>query len=343
MDILPIVWFVIIAFVWFGFLFLEGFDLGVGMLMKVFARDEKERRLMLNSIGPVWDGNEVWLITAAGATFAAFPVWYASLFSALYIPATVLLLALIFRAVSIEWRGKGASDRWRQNWTTATAVGSLVAAFCVGIMLGLTTMGLPLDERGNNVGGAFAWASPQALVAGLAVVGFSLLQGFMFLTLKTDGPVRERSRAAAARLAPVLLLPMLVWVALVLWDGSGGAQWAAGVLAVVAGAAVPLLMRGGRELPAFLAGAAFLALSAFALFATLFPAVLPSTLDPAFDLTVAEASSSPYTLLVMLLVAIVFIPLVIAYQAWSYRVFSPRLRVEHIPEAHKIPVAIRGR
>src|SRR4051794_20447213 len=150
MDFLPTLWFILIAVLWTGYLFLEGFDLGVGMHMKLLARDEKERRLLLNTIGPVWDGNEVWLITAGGATFAAFPLWYASLFSALYIPLTLVLVGLIFRAVAIEYRGKGNTQRWRDNWTWALALGSFVAAFGVGAMLGLTTTGLPLNEYGDR-------------------------------------------------------------------------------------------------------------------------------------------------------------------------------------------------
>lgn len=343
MDLLPTVWFIIIAFLWFGFLLLEGFDFGVGMLMKVFARDEKERRLMLNSIGPVWDGNEVWLITAIGAMFGAFPLWYASLLSSLYIPATVLLLALIFRAVSIEWRGKGASDRWRAGWTSATAIGSLVAAFCVGVMLSLTTTGIPIDARGNNVGGPFVWVSVEALVGGLAVVAFSLLQGLVFLTLKTDGPVRQRSRVAAARLAPLLLLPMVGWILLVLLGEADALEWTVAALAVASGVLAWFLIRAGRERAAFLGTGGFLLLSLVAIFGTAFPTLIPSTLSSDFDLTAADAASAPYTLVILLVVGVVFVPLVIAYQAWSYRVFSPRLRVEHIPEAHTIAPAIRGR
>ena len=153
---LPTFWFIVIAFLWVGYLFLEGFDLGVGMLMKLFARNERERRVLLNTIGPVWDGNEVWLITAGAMTFAAFPFWYAALFSALYLPLTLVLLGLIFRAVSIEYRGKRDSDRWRNRWDWAMALGSFISAFGVGAALALTSTGLPLNENGDRVGGAFA-------------------------------------------------------------------------------------------------------------------------------------------------------------------------------------------
>src|SRR6195952_1574342 len=173
MDWLPTLWFVLIAVLWIGYLFLEGFDLGVGMHLLFSTRDERQKRVMLNAIGPVWDGNEVWLITAAGATFAAFPLWYASLFSALYLPLVLVLLGLIFRAVAFEYRGKIDDVRWRARWDWAIALGSFVSAFGVGAALALTTTGLPLNANGDRVGGAFAWATPYAFIGGLAVVGFS--------------------------------------------------------------------------------------------------------------------------------------------------------------------------
>ncbi len=206
---------------WTGYLFLEGFDLGVGMLMKGFARNNTERRVLLNTIGPVWDGNEVWLLTAGGATFAAFPLWYASLFSALYLPLLLVLVALIFRAVAFEYRGKVDNPRWRARWDWAISLGSLVAAFGVGAALALTTTGLPLNANGDREGGPFAWFSAYAVLGGLAVVGFSLLHGLAFLALKTDGDVRHRARRWFVRLLPVLLLPMAGWaVSLQLLSGE---------------------------------------------------------------------------------------------------------------------------
>jgi cytochrome d ubiquinol oxidase subunit II len=183
MELLPTIWFIAIAVLWTGYLFLEGFDLGVGMLMKAFARNNTERRVLLNTIGPVWDGNEVWLLTAGGATFAAFPLWYASLFSALYLPLLVVLVALIFRAVAFEYRGKVDTDRWRARWDWAIALGSFFAAFGVGAALALTTTGLPLNANGDREGGPFAWFSGYAVLGGLAVVGFSLVHALAFLAL----------------------------------------------------------------------------------------------------------------------------------------------------------------
>ncbi|WP_029088662.1 cytochrome d ubiquinol oxidase subunit II [Brevibacterium album] len=343
-EALPVIWFVLIAVLWLGYLFLEGFDLGVGMLMRGFAKDERERRLLLNTIGPVWDGNEVWLLTAGGATFAAFPLWYASLFSALYLPLTLALLGLIFRAVAIEYRGKGGhSRRWVEGWTWALSAGSAVAAFCVGAMLALTTTGLPLNENGDNVGGPFAWLTLPAMVGGLGVVGFSLLHGLLYLSLKTDGPVRVRARRAASTWGPLLLLPLVAWVLLVQSASGTVWSWACVAVACLAAAVSWLRLRRGAEKTAFLAQSVFLAAGVTAIFAAVFPVVLPSTLGAGSDLTIHNASSSAYTLGVMFWVALVGVPVVLAYQIWSYTVWARRLRVEHIPPAHEVPVAIRGR
>ncbi|MFB9777984.1 cytochrome d ubiquinol oxidase subunit II [Brevibacterium otitidis] len=342
MELLPTIWFILIAVLWLGYLFLEGFDLGVGMLLKGFSRDEKERRVLLNTIGPVWDGNEVWLLTAGGATFAAFPMWYASLFSALYLPLTLALLALILRAVAIEYRGKGHTEAWRNGWTWCLAGGSAVAAFCVGAMLALTTTGLPLNENGDNIGGPFAWVNIYAIIGGLGVVGFCLLHGLLFISLKTDGEVRVRARDTAAKLAPVLLLPLVAWVIIVQVMNGGILGWILIVVAAALAAVMWMQIRGGAEKPAFIAQALFLAVGVTTVFQAIYPNVLPSTIDESFSLTVSNASSSGYTLTVMLVVAIVFVPIVLVYQIWSYSVFAKRLKVEHIPPAHQVPIAIRS-
>jgi cytochrome bd ubiquinol oxidase subunit II len=343
MELLPTVWFIAIAVLWTGYLFLEGFDLGVGMLMKLFARDNTERRVLLNTIGPVWDGNEVWLLTAAGATFAAFPLWYASLFSALYLPLLLVLVALIFRAVAFEYRGKVDTEQWRNTWDWAIAVGSFVAAFGVGATLALSTTGLPLDANGDRDGGPFSWFSGYALLGGFAVAGFALLHALAFLALKTDGEVRHRARRWFVRLLPVLLLPMAGWAISV--QLLSGEPWtlAALVLAVLAAVAAWFLARKGSEGRAFLATGVFLLGGAASIFGAVFPVVLPSTIDPAFNLTVANASSSDYTLGLMSIVACVGLPLVIAYQAWTYWVFRRRVSATHIPEAHSFLPAIAAK
>ncbi|GAA2753941.1 cytochrome d ubiquinol oxidase subunit II [Amnibacterium kyonggiense] len=337
---LPTVWFVAIAVLWLGYLLLEGFDLGVGMHMLVTARSEGERRVMLNTIGPVWDGNEVWLLVAGAGTFAAFPLWYASLFSVLYVPLTLVLLGLIARAAAIEFRGKVHDARWARAWDLAIGIGSAVTAFGIGAGLALTTTGLPIDGNGDRVGGPFAWLNGWAVLGGLAVVGFCLVHGAAFLALKTDGSVRRRAGRLVVRGAPVALLPIVGWVLGVGLLTGGVVSWALVVVAVVAIVFAWLRARSGREGWAFVGIAAFLAAGAGSLFAAVYPVVLPSTIDPAWNLTVANASSSPYTLGVMTVVAACGLPLVLAYQAWSYWVFRRRIDVRHIPGLQEQPVLL---
>ncbi|MDH6182032.1 cytochrome d ubiquinol oxidase subunit II [Microbacteriaceae bacterium SG_E_30_P1] len=343
MEFLPTVWFIAIAVLWIGYLLLEGFDLGVGMHVLTSTRSDKQRRLMLNTIGPVWDGNEVWLITAGAATFAAFPLWYASLFSALYIPLVIVLASLIFRAVAIEYRGKRNDDAWRRRWDLALGLGSFGAAFGVGAALALTTTGLPLNENGDRVGGAFAWLTPYAVLGGLAVVGFCLVHGAAFLALKTDGEVRERARRFVVRWSPVALLPIVAWVLVVQFQSGGAASWVLVVLAVVAIVGGWLAARAGREGWSFIGIAAFVVAGAASIFTAVFPVVLPSTIDPAFNLTISNASSGEYTLGVMSVVALIGLPIVLAYQAWTYWVFRKRISEGSIPDAHTIVAAVGRR
>jgi cytochrome d ubiquinol oxidase subunit II len=336
MESLPTVWFVIIGFFFTGYLFLEGFDLGVGMLMKLWARNDTERRVLLNTVGPVWDGNEVWLVTAGAMVFAAFPHWYASLFAGLYLPLVLVLLALIFRAVGFEYRGKVHSDRWRAGWDWAIALGSLVSAFGVGAMLALTTTGLPLDANGDRVGGPFAWLNGYAVLGGVAVAGFCLVHALAFLMLKTDGEVRLRARQALRRWLPAGVLPLALWALLVVLAHGKTAAWVL-LAAAVAGAVGAWRWAGrAKEAAAFAGLGTFLVAGAAAIFASVYPAVLPSTIDPAFSLTVANASSSQYTLGVMSAVALFGIPAVLAYQAYTYWVFRKRVGTAHIPAAHAV-------
>jgi cytochrome d ubiquinol oxidase subunit II len=341
MEILPTVWFVAIAALWIGYLLLEGFDLGVGMHLLTSTRDDRERRLMLNTIGPVWDGNEVWLITAGAATFAAFPFWYASLFSALYLPLVLVLVSLIFRAVAIEYRSKGGSDRWRRWWDRALGLGSYGAAFGIGAALALTTTGLPLNENGDRVGGAFAWLTPYAIIGGLAVVGFCLVHGASFLALKTLGPVRDRARRFLVVWSPLALLPLVAWVIGVQLQTGNAQSWALVIIAVIAVVFGWLSARAGREGRAFVGIAAFVTLGAAGIFTAAFPVVLPSTIDPAFNLTITNAASGEYTLGVMTVVAAIGLPLVLLYQGWTYWVFRARLGDRNIPTAHPVEPAVK--
>ena len=232
-ETLPTIWFALIGVLWLGYLLLEGFDLGVGMLMRLWARDERSRRQLLNTIGPVWDGNEVWLLTAGGATFAAFPHWYASLFSALYLPLMLTLVGLILRAVAIEYRSKAITDAGRAVWDACLAGGSLLAAFTVGAMLALTTTGLPLDANGDRVGGPFVWITPYALLGGVAVVLYAIAQAWAFLGLKTDGAAREAARRVLGRWLPVLVAPLALWVVLVVARRGAVLPWVLTVLCLL--------------------------------------------------------------------------------------------------------------
>ena len=336
---LQTIWFVAVAVLWTGFLLLEGFDLGVAALLPVLGRDARDRHLMLRTIGPLWDGNEVWLITAAGAVFAAFPGWYATWLPALYLPFVLVLLGLIVRAVAFEWRHQHPDPRWDATWTWVITGGSLVAALGVGAALAATTLGLSVDAHGTRVGGAFAGLGWPALLGAAAVVGFAVVHGALFLALKTDGPVRLRARAFALRWSPVAGLPLLAWAGLVqLREGT----LATGVLWLVAALAVPVAwaqLRLDREGPAFAAWAGLLLASAATLFGAAYPVVLPSTVSRAYDVTIATASVSQYTLTVMTWVAAVGLPVVLAYQAWTYWVFRRRLTAEpaHEEAAAEVP------
>ncbi|MGW4482777.1 cytochrome d ubiquinol oxidase subunit II [Amycolatopsis sp. NPDC004368] len=334
MTTLQLVWFGIIALFWLGYLFLEGFDFGVGMLLPVLGRDNTERRVLVNTIGPVWDGNEVWLIVAAGATFAAFPSWYATLFSAAYLPLLLVLLALIGRGVAFEYRGKVDSERWRRTWDRVIMVGSWIPPLGVGLLLATTVLGLPLDAAGNRVGSPFEAVRWDTLLGALAVVGFALVHGAAFLALKTSGEVRERARVLALRLLPVALLPLVAFLVVVQVRAGQGWTWFALVVSVLAAIVAWLRLRADRDGQAFAALGVVIVAAVVTMFGALYPNVLPSTGDPANSLTIAQAAASPYALKVITWVAAFGAPAVLAYQGWTYWVFRKRIGVQHIPAVH---------
>jgi len=334
---LQTVWFIAVAVLWTGFLLLEGFDFGVAALLPVLGRKTADRHVMLRTIGPVWDGNEVWLVTSIGAVFAAFPGWYATWLPAMYLPFVVVLLGLIVRAVAFEWRHSSHDPRWDAAWTRVITGGSLVAATGLGAALGATTLGLPVDADGTRVGGALSGLGWPALLGAVAVLGFSVVHGAVFLSLKTDGAIRLRARSLALRLIPVGGLPLLVWAGLVqLRSGTvvTGVLWLVAALAVLVTWA---RLRVGREGQAFTAWAVTLLGSTATIFGAAYPVVLPSTISQAFDVTIADASVSDYTLTVMTWVAGVGLPVVLGYQAWTYWVFRKRLTAE--PEHTPDPIA----
>jgi cytochrome d ubiquinol oxidase subunit II len=329
---LQTLWFAAVAVLWIGFLLLEGFDFGVAALLPVLGRKTSDRHLMLRSIGPLWDGNEVWLITAVGAVFAAFPGWYATWLPALYLPFVLVLFGLIIRAVAFEWRHSHHTAAWDATWTRVITTGSLIAALGIGAALGATTLGLPIDADGTRVGGAFSGLGWPALLGAVAVLGFSLVHGAMFLALKTDGSLRVAARTFAQRWTPVAALPLLAWAGLVhLRYGTPvtAVLWLGAALAVVL---AWMRIRAEREGQAFAAWGAMLVTAAATIFGAAYPVVVPSTLDAAFDVTVADASVSDYTLTVMTWAAGFGLPVVLCYQAWTYWVFRKRLTAEPVHE-----------
>ncbi|MGW0214007.1 cytochrome d ubiquinol oxidase subunit II [Micromonospora chokoriensis] len=329
---LTTIWFLLVAVLFTGYFILEGFDFGVGMLLPVLGRDDRERRVLINTIGPVWDGNEVWLITAGGAMFAAFPEWYATLFSGFYLPLLLILLALIARGVAFEYRHKRPEASWKRRWDTAIVVGSLLPAFLWGVAFANILRGVPLDADHEYVGGLVDLLHPYALLGGATTLALFLTHGAVFLALKTTGDIRERAGALAVRLgvaAAVLAVGFLTWTL------SIRSSTAAVVLAV--GAALALLgglaaARVRREGWAFTGTAVAIGLAVATVFAALFPNVLPSTLDAAGTLTATNAASTPYTLKIMTWVAVIFTPVVLAYQGWTYWVFRKRIGVANIPQ-----------
>ncbi|MFF3192873.1 cytochrome d ubiquinol oxidase subunit II [Streptomyces misionensis] len=327
------VWFVLIAVLWTGYFFLEGFDFGVGILTKLLARDRAECRVLINTIGPVWDGNEVWLLTAGGATFAAFPDWYATLFSGFYLPLLLILVCLIVRGVAFEYRAKRPEENWQRNWETAIFWTSLLPAFLWGVAFGNIVRGVKIDQHFEYVGSVWDLLNPYALLGGLVTLSLFTFHGAVFTALKTVGDIRTRARQLArwaGLVAAVLAAGFLLWTQAHSGDGK---SLVALVVAVVALLGALTANHVGREGWAFsLSGLTIVAAVAM-LFLSLFPDVMPSTLNGDWSLTVSNASSSPYTLKIMTWLAVIATPLVLLYQGWTYWVFRKRIGTQHIAEA----------
>ncbi|WP_190061126.1 cytochrome d ubiquinol oxidase subunit II, partial [Streptomyces echinoruber] len=293
------VWFVLIAVLWIGYFFLEGFDFGVGILTRLLARDRAEKRVLINTIGPVWDGNEVWLLTAGGATFAAFPEWYATLFSGFYLPLLIILVCLIVRGVAFEYRAKRTEEHWQRNWETAIFWSSLVPAFLWGVAFGNIVRGVKIDRNLEYVGGFWDLLNPYALLGGLVTLSLFTFHGAVFTALKTLGDIRERARRLALRVGLVTAVPVLGFLLWTQADRGDGASLVALVVAAAALVAALVANQAGREGWAFALSGVTVVAAVAMLFLTLFPDVMPSTLNPAWSLTVSNASSSPYTLKIM--------------------------------------------
>lgn len=324
------IWFVLIAVLWTGYFFLEGFDFGVGILTGLLARDRAEKRVLINTIGPVWDGNEVWLLSAGGATFAAFPDWYATLFSGFYLPLLLILVALIVRGVAFEYRAKRTGERWQRSWEQAIFWASLVPALLWGVAFANIVHGMKIDAHGDYAGGLGDLLQPFALLGGLVTLTLFTFHGAVFVALKTVGDIRVRARRLASVVGTVAAV---VAVAFLLWtqaDTGDGRSLVAVIVAVAALAGALGANARGREGWAFaLSGTAIVA-SVAMLFLALFPDVMPSTLDTDWSLTVSGAASSPYTLKIMTWCAGIATPLVLLYQSWTYWVFRKRIGTQHI-------------
>lgn len=346
---LTTIWFVLIAVLWIGYFVLDGFDLGVGMLLPVIGKDDLSRRVMVNAIGPVWDGNEVWLLVAGGATFAAFPLWYATMFSGYYLALFVLLLALILRGVAFEYRGKRDDATWRKRWDAAIVVGSVLPALLFGVAFGNVVGGSPIAPLEgttaanagnlNYVGTFFDLLNPFALTVGLMTLTVFATHGAIFLALKTRGEVREAARKVALRIG---LVAAVFAVAALLWyqafSGNVSVTLPLALVAAVLWVGALAMTLRGRDGWAFLLSSLTIAAAVAVLFIGLFPNVMVSSIDAAYNLTTANASSQEYTLTVMTIVAVVLTPIVLAYQGWTYWVFRKRISTSMIP-----PQPVAGR
>ncbi|GAA1130231.1 cytochrome d ubiquinol oxidase subunit II [Kribbella jejuensis] len=321
---LTTVWFIAIAMLWTGYFVLEGFDFGVGMLYRVLGRNETERRAAIETIGPVWDGNEVWLIMAGAATFAAFPEWYATLFSGFYLPLFFILVGLIVRGVALEYRGKRDDPVWRSRMDVMIVVGSLLPALLWGVAFGNIVRGVPLDQAHEYVGSFGTLLNPFALLGGLTFIAVFVTHGAIFLALRTTHDLRARANRLATRLgvvAAVLAIAFLLWAQALRGDTASVVIAVAAIVAFAGGLVANVLRREGW---AFVGTTLAIGLAVVSLFVALFPEVMPSTVA-ATSLTAADAASSPYTLKAMTIITAIFLPLVLLYQGWTYWVFRKRV------------------
>lgn len=324
-------WFILIAVLFTGFFFLEGFDYGVGILVPFLGKNDGERRAIINSIGPFWDGNEVWMLTAGGALFAAFPHWYATLFSGFYLALFLILVALILRGVAFEFRSKDARPAWRNFWDWMLCLGSLLPALLWGVAMANLIRGVPIDAHMQYAGTFFDLLSPYTLLGGLASLLVFILQGALFLTLKTGEDLPERARQAGLRAGSTAAVVFLLLVLLSYSQTDISSRPLAAMALWGALATLVLawwLLRSQRYGGAFVLNGLTIILGTAALFGGLFPRVMVSSLNPEWSLTIYRASSSPYTLKVMTIVALTLVPVVLIYQAWTYWVFRQRVKVQ---------------
>jgi len=324
-------WFWIVAFLFVGYFVLDGFDFGVGMSLPFLGKNDVSRRQVINTIGPIWDLNETWVIVAGACLFASFPEWYATLFSGFYLPLLLILLALILRGVSFEYRHQRESAKWKRGFDRMIVIGSAVPALLWGVAFGNIVQGVAIDENHIYVGGFFALLNPYSLLVGITTLLLFFLHGVLFVSLKTDGQVHQDARRLVKLAAvPTVLAAAgtVLWTIGIAWDRESPLMLmviGCGLVAALALIASVLFSLRGRDGRAFTAGAVTVASAVVMLFAALFPYVMPSTIDPAFSLTIENASSTPYTLTIMSWTALIALPLVLAYQTWTYWIFRKRV------------------
>lgn len=332
---LQTIWFLLIAVLWIGYFILEGFDFGVGMLLPQVSSNEADRRAVLTTLGPVWDGNEVWLLVVGGATFAAFPEWYATLFSGFYLPLFLILVGLIVRGVAFEYRSKYGKAEWRQRWDIAIVVASAIPALLWGVAFSNIVRGVPIEEINGHLeytGGFFNLLNPYSLLGGIVTLTVFLTHGAIFLSLKTTGEIRKKSRALATRyglIAAVAAVAYLVWTIISLPEKKTIVLVLSALVAIFWLTALGMNLRG-REGWAFIFSSLAIVSFVSDLFYALYPRVMPSSISSKFDLTITNASSTEYTLKVMTVVAVIMTPLVLIYQGWTYWVFRKRVSASQI-------------
>ena len=323
-------WFVLICVLFVGFVFLEGFDFGVGMGTRFLAKNELERRILINTIGPHWDANEVWLLTAGGAMFAAFPHWYATVFSGFYLPFVVLLLALIARGVAFEYRSKHPSDQWKAIWDWSIFLGSLLPPFLLGVLFANFIQGLPVDADMNMRAGFFDIVNVYTVSGGIAFLLLSYMHGLLFIQLKTGDDLRSRAQNQALKLFFVTGIAVVLFVGLtaIFTDAFNTRGWLLipmYALAIVLYLALYPLLKQKREGLSFTFSGIILLLVTSSFFVALFPNAVISTIDPAYNITIYEAASGAYSLKLMTIIAGVMVPIVLGYTIWSYYIFRKRV------------------
>jgi cytochrome d ubiquinol oxidase subunit II len=326
-----IIWFVLWGVLWAVYFMLDGFDFGAGVLLRVLGKNENEKRTIIHSIGPVWNGNEVWLITAGGATFAAFPTTYALMFSYLYTALLLVLFSLIFRGVAMEFRGLGSTEKWKNNWDNTLIVSSFLPSLLFGVAFGNIFQGLPMDAGGYH-GSLLSLLNPYGILTGLFFVLLFLVHGSLWISVKTEGDLSARASGLAGKLWFILLVVAVSFLAYTALATNLYANYLNAfawflfpALAVLSLLGTKFFITQGKNLAAFYSSCLTILTVTFTGVVGLFPNLIPSSLDPAYSLTIYNSSSSIYTLKIMTVVALVFVPVVIAYQIWSYRIFRNRL------------------